>query len=124
MTDFPINSPSAAETPVTQRCPCYSAVSASLTNPLPECSKYSPFCHTFILRKHFTRLSLLSEAPLAHGSRARALPALVLYVTPIVPVNQQGSDTLFSIGEEDYTNITRVIKINVEKVNYTTKFMH
>ena len=41
-----------AETLVTQCNPCYSAVSASLTNPLPDRSNYSPFCHThyFILR--------------------------------------------------------------------------
>ena len=32
-----------AETPVTQRSPCYSAVSSSLTNPLPDCFNYSPF---------------------------------------------------------------------------------
>ena len=35
-----------AETPVIQRSPCYSAVSASLTNPLPDCSNHSSFCHT------------------------------------------------------------------------------
>ena len=35
-----------AETPVTQCSPCYFAVSASLTNPLPDCSNYSSFCHT------------------------------------------------------------------------------
>ena len=38
-----------AETPVTQHSPCYSAVSASLTNPLPNCSNYSPFCNTYYL---------------------------------------------------------------------------
>ena len=38
-----------AETPVAQRNPCYSAVSASLMNPLPDCSNYSPFCHTHYL---------------------------------------------------------------------------
>ena len=38
-----------AETLVTQLSPCYSAVSASLTNPLPDCSNYSPFCHTHYL---------------------------------------------------------------------------
>ena len=44
--------PVLAETLVTQHSPCYSAVSASLTNPLPGCSNYSPLCHThyFILR--------------------------------------------------------------------------
>ena len=35
-----------AETLVTQRSPCYSAVPSSLTNPLLGSSKYSPFCHT------------------------------------------------------------------------------
>ena len=38
-----------AETPVTQRRPCYSAVSASLTTHLPDCSNYLPFCHTHYL---------------------------------------------------------------------------
>ena len=38
-----------AETPVTQLSPCYSAVSALLMNPLPDCSNYSPFCHTHYL---------------------------------------------------------------------------
>ena len=38
-----------AETPVTQRSPCYSAVSASLMNPLSDYSNYSPFCHTHYL---------------------------------------------------------------------------
>ena len=38
-----------AETPVTQHSPCYSVVSASLMNPLLDCSKYSPFCHTHYL---------------------------------------------------------------------------
>ena len=44
VTDFfqKIISPSAGETPVTQRSPCYSAVSALLTNPLPDRSNYSP----------------------------------------------------------------------------------
>ena len=50
-----------AETPETQRSPCNSAVSASLTNPLPDCSNYSPFCHThyLILRMN---TSLVSRA--------------------------------------------------------------
>ena len=38
-----------SESPVTQRSPCYSAVSASLMNPLPDCSNYLPFCHTHYL---------------------------------------------------------------------------
>ena len=37
-----IISSSAGETPVTQCSPCYSAVSALLTNPLPDRSNYSP----------------------------------------------------------------------------------
>ena len=37
------------KTPVTQRSPCYSAVSALLTNPLPDRSNYSPLCHTHYL---------------------------------------------------------------------------
>ena len=39
------------KTPVTQRSPCYSAVSALLMNPLPDHSNYSPLCHT-----HYTSL--------------------------------------------------------------------
>ena len=31
---------------MTQHSPCYSAVSSSLTNFLPDCSNYSPFWHT------------------------------------------------------------------------------
>ena len=34
------------KTPVTQRSPYYSAVSALLMNPLPDRSNYSPLCHT------------------------------------------------------------------------------
>ena len=60
VTDFSpkIISPSAGETPVTQRSPCYSAVSALLRNPLPDCSKYSPLCHTHYLTldQYFTSL--------------------------------------------------------------------
>ena len=37
------------KTLVTQRSPCYSAVSALLVNPLPDRSNYSPFCHTHYL---------------------------------------------------------------------------
>ena len=37
------------KTPVTQRSPCYSAVSALLINPLPDRSNYSPLCHTHYL---------------------------------------------------------------------------
>ena len=38
-----------AKTPVTQRSPCYSAVSALLMNPLPDRSNYSPLYHTHYL---------------------------------------------------------------------------
>ena len=34
---------------MTQRSPCYSAVSALLMNPLPDHSNYSPLCHTHYL---------------------------------------------------------------------------
>ena len=37
---------------MTQRSPCYSA---SLTNPLPDCSSYSPFCHTHYLTLRINR---------------------------------------------------------------------
>ena len=49
-----------AETPVTHRSPCYFAVSASLINPLPDCSNYLPFCLTHYLHspdQHFTSLT-------------------------------------------------------------------
>ena len=42
-TDFsPKLAPVLVKTPVTQRSPCYSAVSALLINPLPDRSNYSP----------------------------------------------------------------------------------
>ena len=44
------------KTPVTQRSPCYSTVSALLINPLPYCSNYSPLCHT-----HYLTPSLVSS---------------------------------------------------------------
>ena len=50
--------PVLAKTPVTQRSPCYSAVSALLMNPLPDRSNYSPLCHTHYLTpdQYFTSL--------------------------------------------------------------------
>ena len=39
-----INSASASRNSGDSRSPCYSAVLN--TNPLPDCSNYSPFCHT------------------------------------------------------------------------------
>ena len=46
------------KTPVIQRSPCYSAVSALLMNPLPDHSNYSPLCHTHYLTpdQYFTSL--------------------------------------------------------------------
>ena len=46
------------KTPVTQRSPCYSAVSALLMNRLPDRSNYSPLCHTHYLIpvQYFTSL--------------------------------------------------------------------
>ena len=45
-----------AKTPVTQRSPSYSAVSALLTNPLPDHCNHSPLCHT-----HYQYTSLVSS---------------------------------------------------------------
>ena len=56
------------ETAGTQHSPCYSAVSSSLTNPLPDWSNYSPFCHT-----HYLILWML-EYFTSYVSRARPLP--------------------------------------------------
>ena len=52
------------KTLVTQRSPCYSAVSAMLMNPLPDRSNYSPLCHTHPL-PHSGRIktSLVSSGP-------------------------------------------------------------
>ena len=47
-TDFSL-APVLVKTPVTQRSPSYSAVSALLMNPLPDRSNYSPLCHTHYL---------------------------------------------------------------------------
>ena len=61
-TDFflKINSPSAGRNSVDSAY--YSAVSASLMNPLTDCSNYLPFCHThyFILQIN-TSLSLAGQ---------------------------------------------------------------
>ena len=73
-----------AETLVTQRSPCYSAVSASLTNPLPDCYNYSPFNTPSFSgnllpdREDFKihSVSLLSEAPLVRRSSALPRPCL------------------------------------------------
>ena len=65
-TDFflKINAPVLAETPVTQSSPCYFAVSASLTDPLPYFSNCSLLCHNhyFILPDQYYFTSLVSWA--------------------------------------------------------------
>ena len=76
-----------AETPVTQHSPFYSAVSASLTNPLPDCSNIRHFATPSLsgnllpdredFKIHSVSL-LLSEAPLARGSSALLSPCLVM----------------------------------------------
>ena len=57
-TDFSPKITVLVKTPVTLRSPCYSAVSALLTNPLPDRSNYSPLCHTHYLTpdQYFTSL--------------------------------------------------------------------
>ena len=57
-----------AETPVIQRIPCYSAVSSSLTKPLPDCSNYLPFCHTHYLTPDQYFTSLFGTDPLPSRS--------------------------------------------------------
>ena len=52
-----------AETLVTQRSTCYSAVSALLTNSLPDCYNYSPFCHTHYLILQINTLQVLRARP-------------------------------------------------------------
>ena len=53
------------KTPVTQHSPCYSAVSALLSNPLPDHSNYSPLCHThyFTPDQYFTSLCWRDPLP-------------------------------------------------------------
>ena len=62
-----------AETPVAQRSPCYSAVTSSLTNPLSDCSNYSPFCHTHYLTPDQYFTSLFRPDPLP-----TALPRIII----------------------------------------------
>ena len=52
------------KTPVTRRSLCYSAVSALLMNPLPNCSNYSPLCHTHYLTPDQYFTSLFGPDPL------------------------------------------------------------
>ena len=62
-TDFflKINAPVLAENSGDSTYPCYSAVSASLTKPLPDCSNYLPFCRTHYLILQINT-SLVSQA--------------------------------------------------------------
>ena len=61
---------------MTQRSPSYSAVSASLTNPIPDCSIIRHFSSPSVSGNNLTdsedfkihSVSLLSEVPLARGS--------------------------------------------------------
>ena len=46
---------------MTQRSPCFSAVSSSLMNPLPDCSNYSSFCHTTTALRINTSLVSLGQ---------------------------------------------------------------
>ena len=62
-----------AETPVTQHSPCYSAVSATLMNPLPDCSNYSPFCHTHYLILRINTSLVLQARPFTKSFRWRWL---------------------------------------------------
>ena len=54
-----------AETPVVQHIPCYSAVSSSLMNHLPDHSNYSPFCHTYYFtpNQYYSSLFGLDRLP-------------------------------------------------------------
>ena len=56
------------KTPVTQRSPCYSAVSALLTNPLPDHSNYSPLLpHPYLTPDQYIN-SLFGPDPLPSRS--------------------------------------------------------
>ena len=71
-----------AETLVTQHSPCYSAVSASLVNPSPDCSNYSPFCHTLILRKPFkiVKTTRFIQVVTPHTQRERGKMIVYIYI--------------------------------------------
>ena len=56
-----------------QHSPCYSAVTSSLTNPLSDCSNYSPFCHTHYLTPDQYFTSLFGPDPLP-----TALPWIII----------------------------------------------
>ena len=71
-----------AKTPVTQHSPCYSAVSASLVKPSPDCSNYSPFCHTLILRKPFkiVKTSRFIQVVTSHTQREWGKVIDIVYI--------------------------------------------
>ena len=53
------------KTPVTQRSPCYSAISALLTNPLPDRSNYSPLLpHPYLTPDQYINSLTLYQAAL------------------------------------------------------------
>ena len=59
------------KTPVTQRSPCYSAVSALLRNPLPDHSNYSPLLpHPYLTRDQYIN-SLFRPDPLPSRSNGK-----------------------------------------------------
>ena len=66
------------KTPVTQRSPCYSAVSALLMNPLPDRSNYSPLCHTHYLTPDQYFTSLFRPDPLPSRELETILPNSML----------------------------------------------
>ena len=66
-----------AETPVTQRSPCYSAVFSSLMSPLPDCSNYSPFHHThYLILRIVSSDQILYQAALQHFTAQEKRSAL------------------------------------------------
>ena len=85
-----------AETLVTQHSPCYSAVSYSLMNPLPDRSNYLPFCHTHypILRINQYFTGLFESDPLQLRSR------LILYCCSALLQNLDGNSGEMQCLEE------------------------
>ena len=83
-----IRPPVLVKTPVTQHSPCYSAVSALLTNPLPDRSNYSPLCHTHYLtpNQYFT-ITVSSGEPFTNPLRWR----LILHCCSALLLNLVGN---------------------------------
>ena len=61
------------KTLVTQCSPCYSAVSALLMNPLPDCSNYSPLCHTHYLTLRINTSLVSSDQTLYQAASWRLI---------------------------------------------------